>query len=175
MVVKIFITIVSILVIIHVIKILIGKKEEPIQEGFGSSQCPTTLIKKGNQILLYNPKLAKIPGVNPIKLDSLKDYEEYLKWQKANNLTCPILHLERMYDTQGNEQYEIKPSYMLDQPAGFYNHDLPSISKPPSLEKLLNANNDNNLPYNNNSYPSFDPYNQNIGKMTSLDSNGFNP
>ena len=66
------------------------------------------MIKKGNQILLYNPKMAKIPGVNPIVLKSLKEYKDYIKWQRANKLNCPILHLERMYDTQGNENYEIK-------------------------------------------------------------------
>ena len=144
-------------------------------EGFVSNQCPTTLIKKGNQILLYNPKLAKVPGVNPIVFKTLKDYKEYIKWQRASKLNCPILHLEKMYDTQGNEQYEIKNSFMLDQPPGPLNHDLPYINKPPSLERLLNANQDNNLPYNNNSYPSYDAYNQNIGKRTDLDINGFNP
>ena len=64
------------------------------KEPFVSNQCPTTMIKKGNKILLYNPKLAKIPGVNPIVLKSLKEYEEYVKWQRASNINCPILHLE---------------------------------------------------------------------------------
>lgn len=145
------------------------------KEGFVSNQCPTTMIKKGNQIYLYNPKLAKIPGVNPIVLNSLKDYEEYVKWQRASKINCPILHLERMYDTQGVEQYEIKQSFMLDQPSGPLNHDLPHINKTPNMNELLNAHQDNNNPYNNNSFPAFDPYNQNLGTMTKLDVGPNNP
>ena len=173
MLIKCFIILIFILFVFYAINRFLMTSSK--QEGFVSNQCPSTLIKKGNQILLYNPKLAKVAGVNPIVLKSLKDYKEYVKWQRANNMNCPILHLEKIYDTQGNEQYEIKNSFMLDQPPGPLNHDLPYINKPPSLERLLNANNDNNLPYNNHSYPSYDPYNQNIGKITNLDSNGFNP
>ena len=62
-------------------------------EGFVSNQCPTTLIKKGNQILLYNPKLAKVAGVNPIVLKSLKDYKEYFLIEriKLNGLLSPSI------------------------------------------------------------------------------------
>ena len=49
------------------------------KEGFVSNQCPTTMIKKGNKIILYNPRLAKVPGVNPIVLSSLEEYKEYVK------------------------------------------------------------------------------------------------
>lgn len=145
------------------------------KEGFVSNQCPTTMIKKGNQIILYNPQLAKVPGVNPIVLNSLEDYKDYIKWQRASNINCPVLHLERMYDTQGNENYEIKPSFMLDQPSGPLNHDLPIVNKRPSVSQLLNASYDNNVPYNQNSFPAFDPYNQNVGTMTQHDSQGQNP
>lgn len=150
-------------------------KNENEKEGFISNQCPTTMIKKGNQIYLYNPKLAKVPGVNPIVLSSLKEYEDYVKWQRASNIDCPILHLERMYDTQGFEQYEIKPSFMLDQPNGPLNHDLPVMHKTPNVNEILNAHLDNNLPYNKNQYPAFDPYNQNVGVMTIHDLDGSNP
>lgn len=145
------------------------------KEGFVSNMCPTTMVKRGNQILLYNPKLAKIPGVNPIVLESLKDYEEYVKWQRASNINCPILHLERIYDTQGSEQYEIKPSFLLDRPTGPLNHSLPGVPKRPNINELLNASYDNNKPYNANMYTAYDPHNQNIGQMTKLDSCGFNP
>lgn len=145
------------------------------KEGFVSGQCPTTMIKKGNNIILYNPKMAKIPGVNPIVLSSLKDYEEYVKWQKASKLDCPILHLERVYDTQGEEKYEIRKSFMLDQPAGPLNHNLPIIQKRPSVSELLDASKSNNQPYNQNQFPSYDPYNQNVGILTQHDLDGPNP
>ena len=139
-----------------------------LKEGFVSNQCPTTIIKKGNQLMLYNPSLAKVPGVNPIILKSLKDYEKFIKWQRESGINCPILHLERMYDTQGFEQYEIKNSFMLDQPNGPLNHNLPNIRKTPSLELLLNADHDN-IPYNQNSIPAYDEHNQNVGRITPLD------
>ena len=124
--------------------------------------------KKGNQIMLYNPSLAKVPGVNPIILKSLRDYEKFIKWQRESGINCPILHLEHMYDTQGFEQYEIKNSFMLDQPNGPLNHNLPNIKKTPSLELLLNADHDN-IPYNQNSFPAYDEHNQNVGRITPLD------
>jgi hypothetical protein len=60
-----------------------------------NSQCPTTLIKDGDKLLLYNPNLAKIPGVNPIQFNSLDDYEKYVEWQRVNNINCPILKLDK--------------------------------------------------------------------------------
>lgn len=137
-------------------------------EGFVSGQCPTTLIKKGNQILLYNPEMAKVPGVNPVVMKCLKDYEEYLKWQKASGLNCPILHLEEVFDTQGNAKYEIRDSFRLNAPVGPLNHELPNLHKTPCVQKLMDANKDHN-PYNQNMYNSFDPYNQDVGRVTDLD------
>ena len=168
---KILYTLVGVIVLLFIFDKAVSqmKKTEQAKEGFVSNQCPTTLIKEGNQILLYNPNLAKVPGVNPIIFSSLKDYEEYIKWQRASKISCPILHLEKIYDTQGNEQYEIRNSFMLEQPVGPLNHEMPNFKKPPSLDLLLNADKENNIPYNQNSYPAFDQYNQNIGSSTILD------
>ncbi len=148
-----------------------GKIEEP----FVSGNCPTTMIKKGDKIMLYNPELAKIPGVNPLIMDSLKDYKEYVKWQRASGLKCPILHLEKAYDAQGNEQYEIKRSFAgadQDLRVGSLNHNLPVTQKEPKIELLLDAQAQNNANYNQNQLPAYDPYNQNVGRMTQLDING---
>ena len=38
------------------------------KEGFVSGNCPTTLIKDGKHILIYDPTKAKVPGVNPIQM-----------------------------------------------------------------------------------------------------------
>ena len=147
-----------------------GKIEEP----FVSGNCPTTMIKKGDKIMLYNPELAKIPGVNPLIMDSLKDYKEYVKWQRASGLKCPILHLEKAYDAQGNEQYEIKRSFAgadQDLQVGALNHNLPVTQKEPKIELLLDAQAQNNANYNQNQLPAYDPYNQNVIRMTQLDIN----
>ena len=153
------------------------KKTNPVlsklnyQESFVSGNCPTTMIKKGGKIMLYNPELAKIPGVNPLVMDSLEDYKKYVKWQRASGLKCPILHLEKEYDAQGNEQYAIKRSFAgedQDIHVGALNHNLPVIQKEPKLAFMLDAHSQNNTIYNQNQMTAYDPYNQNIGRMTKL-------
>jgi hypothetical protein len=128
-------------------------------EPFVSGQCPTTMIKNGEHIMVYNPKMAKIPGVNPIILNDLEDYKEYVRWQKKNNLDCPILHLERVFDTQGQEMYEIKPSFATDIPVGALNHSMPNLN---NSSKGLDASRDNK-PFNQAFLPGIDPYNQTPG------------
>ena len=107
------------------------------EEGFVSGHCPTTIIKRNNQILLYDPKMVKIPGVNPIVLDSLKDYEKFIKWQRASKIRCPLLHLEQVYDTQNNAQYEIRNSFMSNEPMSPLNHDLPNLNNKSNCMKTL--------------------------------------
>jgi hypothetical protein len=70
-----------------------------------SNNCPTTLIKDGEGFLVYNPGLAKIPGVNPIKMNSLEDYEKYVKWQRSQNLDCPVLKLEEVINNYNIDSY----------------------------------------------------------------------
>ena len=62
------------------------------KESFVSGQCPTTIIKDGQKFLLYNPEMDHVPGVNPIELHSLNEYKEYIEWQRASKIKCPILH-----------------------------------------------------------------------------------
>jgi len=83
-------------------------------EPFVSGKCPTTLIKDGNQYYIYDPSMAKVPGVNPIPFKNLDEYKEYIDWQRRNELQCPILHLEKVYNAQGTQMYEIRQNF-LDQ------------------------------------------------------------
>jgi hypothetical protein len=96
------------------------------KEDFSNNLCPTTLIKDGNKLLVYNPNLAKVPGVNPIQLNDLDDYEKYLEWQRSNNVHCPILHLDKVFD-QSSEMYSIKSSFDTGT-GGRLNHDLPFMN-----------------------------------------------
>ena len=84
------------------------------KETFIDGKCPTTMIKDGDRILIYDPKKAKVPGVNPIIMNNLEEYKEFVKWQNKNNLNCPILFLEKSFDVQGNEMYDIKPNIIVD-------------------------------------------------------------
>jgi len=146
-------------VLLFIIGIIFITNDELKNEPFVSGQCPTTMIKNGEHIMVYNPKMAKIPGVNPILLDNLEDYKEYVNWQKKNKLNCPILYLEKVFDTQGQEMYEIKPSFDTDIPIGAMNHSMP---RPHNEPKILDASRDD-PPYNQNSLPGIDPYNQMVG------------
>ena len=131
-------------------------------EGFVSGQCPTTIIKDGNKILLYNPDYAHVPGVNPIEMKNLDEYKEYIEWQRANKLNCPILHLEKMFDAQGETMYEIRPSFTTEMNVGGMNHSLPVVRKQTNPKITLNAALES-PPYNCNQYESYDKDNQNIG------------
>ena len=141
-------------------------------EGFGN-QCPDILVEKEGQYYLYNSKLVEIPGVNPVKFNNLEDYVEYLEWQRGQDLKCPILFLQQSYDAQGSSQLTQRPSPME------LNGGLPPtqmISEVPmnntntnTNTRLLMDSNRNDPPYNTNSYPGFDPDNQNIGVNTPLD------
>ena len=136
-------------------------------EEFSNQDCPNILLQKGKHLYLMNNKLGKVPGVNPIKFDNLEEYAEYLKWQRFNNIRCPVLYLQNSYDIQGNLVYVNRKS-PFDKLGG-----TPTIS---GLD-IFNTNNKsllidstrNNPPYNKNLYPGFDPYDQNVGLKTPLD------
>ncbi len=131
----------------------------PIEpESFVGDNCQNTIIKDGNNILLYDSTKATIPGVNPIKLKGLDEYKEYIKWQRASNIRCPILHLEKIYTTQGNEMYEIKQN--------FFKNDNENGSNPDLVDETKEKCNDATLthpPFNANQFPAFDKENQTQG------------
>jgi hypothetical protein len=112
-------------------------------ESFVSGQCATTLIKDGNHIFLYDPSMAKVPGVNPIAFKGLDEYKEYIEWQRKSNLRCPILHLEKVCTAQGTEMYEIRQNFMDIQEHG---------TQPKMISRIL----------------PFDPENQTQGMPDSL-------
>lgn len=141
-----------IILIASVIVFFTYKQIEPFD-----NHCPTTLIKEGDHFLLYNPSLAKVPGVNPIKLNSLDDYEEYIKWQKTNNLNCPVLKLE-----SGFNNYKID-SYSGS--SGVLNHNMFVTDSNMKTESCLgNINLGQNL-YSNYEY---NYYNSNLNDSYNL-------
>ena len=140
-----------------------------MREGFGESDphgCPNVLIQKGSDFYLYNSKLAKVPGVNPLQFKSLEEYVEFTDWQRSQGIRCPVLYLQEVYDTQGNPVYKARPSPtnlsggIPDTPAAM------QYQQP--VTKLFDASRDD-PPYNQNSYPAFDPHDQYIGLNTPLD------
>ena len=138
-------------------------------EGFKTKQhfrCPDILIQKGNAFFLFNSKQAKIPGVNPIRFNSLEDYVQFTEWQRSQGIRCPVLYLQHSYDAQGNPVYKVRPS--PENLQGGLPESYPEGRKAGKIVKLYDANR-NDPPYNKNSYPGYDQDNQYIGLNTPLD------
>ena len=144
-------------------------------------RCPNLLIQKGSRFYLYNSKVAKVPGVNPIEFENLEDYTEFLDWQRSQNIRCPVLYLQETYDAQGNPVYKVRPSVSEPQ-AGLPPSIASSIGDiisestlgdPNALAypnpTLLVDSTRNDPPYNKNSYPAYDESSYYIGTTTPLD------
>lgn len=167
-----------------------NKNNEPFTNNTGGLRCPNLLIQKGSRIYLYNSKIAKVPGVNPVEFDNLEDYTEFLDWQRSQGIRCPVLYLQQSYDAQGNMTYKIRPS--VSEPQGGLpptilgrSGDLQSIASSrgdliteeemdknisfgPTPTLLVDATR-NDPPYNTNSYPAHDETSYYIGTTTPLD------
>jgi len=151
-----------------------------------SPRCPDLLIQKGSRFYLYNSKVAKVPGVNPIEFENLEDYTEFLDWQRSQNIRCPVLYLQETYDAQGNKVYKSRPNIHELQaglppstavPIGFASQVDPLMETAlepigdaayPNTTLLVDAGR-NNPPYNKNSYPAYDETEYYVGKTTPLD------
>lgn len=129
-------------------------------------QCPTTLIQDGAKYLLFNDNLPEEEGVNPLVLDSLDDYLEFLYWQRKQNINCPVLYLQSNINTQGKKEYRVVNN--IEQPEGSNATMKRKLAANPPMVKLTDASRDSKV-YNVNQYAGFDPYNQNIGDYTPLD------
>ena len=78
-------------------------------ELFERYRCPDMLVQQGSEIFLFNSKLARVPGVNPIKFNNLEEYAEFLTWQKSRGITCPVLYLRSGLNAQGDVVFTDSP------------------------------------------------------------------
>ena len=135
-------------------------------------ECPDIILKKGNRIFLKKSGKAEIPGINPIVFDNLDEYAEFLKWQRSQNIRCPVLYLEESYNAQGKRVYKMRPNLFYPQGGlNSYNPEDPqTLPTAPKYEEspLIDASRDDQ-PYNRNSYPGFDQDNQYIGLEVPID------
>jgi hypothetical protein len=140
-------------------------------------KCPNMLIEKDGKILLFNSKLAAVPGVNPIQFNKLEEYAEFIEWQKSQNINCPILYLQYTTDTQNNDLLQIKPSIFENSGglSGFKSHTLPGklskdyYEKNKMLDATLDSTPNSSIKFNTGMYSGYDQYNQNVGVETPLD------
>ena len=134
------------------------------------SRCPNLLIQKDSKFYLYNSKLVKVPGVNPVEFENLEDYTEFLDWQRSQGIRCPVLYLQQTYDAQGNEVYKVRPS--VSEPQGGLPPSItmgtPGTPAYPNQQLLVDATH-NDPPYNTNSVPAHDQTSYYVGTTTPLD------
>lgn len=140
-----------------------NKITEGMTDTSGDLRCPNLLIQKGTKYYLYNSNLVQVPGVNPIMFNDLNEYNNFLKWQRGAGIKCPVLYVQNSYDVQGNRIYKIRPS--VNELQGGLSPSLPS---PVEFTKLVDATR-TDKPYNENSYPAYDPSSYYVGKYTPLD------
>jgi hypothetical protein len=131
-----------------------------------NDRCPNILIQHGSEIFLYNSKVEKVPGVNPIRFKSLDDYSEFMDWLQGRGIRCPILFLQYSYDAQGQAVYKMRPSPTDLQ--GGLSPNMPYSPAPAALVQMMDASRDN-PPFNNQMYDGFDPLNFNMGDYTTQD------
>ena len=132
----------------------------------GDDRCPNILIQHGSEIFLYNSKVEKVPGVNPIRFKSLDDYSEFMDWLQGRGIRCPVLFLQFSYDAQGQAVYKMRPSPTDLQ--GGLSPNVPYSPAPAALVQMMDASRDN-PPFNNQMYDGFDPLNFNMGDYTPHD------
>jgi hypothetical protein len=131
-----------------------------------TDRCPNILIQHGSEIFLYNSKVEKVPGVNPIRFKSLDDYSEFMDWLHGRGIRCPVLFLQFSYDAQGQAVYKMRPSPTDLQ--GGLSPNMPYSPAPAALVQMMDASRDN-PPFNNQMYDGFDPLNFNMGDYTPQD------
>lgn len=131
-----------------------------------TNRCPNILVQHGSEIFLYNSKVEKVPGVNPIRFKSLDDYSEFMEWLRGRGIRCPVLFLQYSYDAQGNPVYKMRPS-PIDLQGGL-SANVPYSPAPAALVQMMDASRDN-PPFNNQMYDGFDPLNFNMGDYTAHD------
>ena len=120
------------------------------------SNCPNLLLKQDDAYYLYNTKKTYVPGVNPVRFESLEEYTQFMEWMRGSGIRCPVLYLQQTNDTQGQSTYKMLPS--PHEP----NAGLPP-AQPQRITKLMDAG------YNKGGIPGYDPMNQYIGENTPLD------
>ena len=102
--------------------------------------CYDLLVKKGNHVFLYNSSLSYVPGVNPVQFNNLEEYTEYVQWERANGINCPVLFLQHEYDAQNNSNYKLRPS--LDNQQGGLGGTSCNADEKKDLDKKVTAFNE---------------------------------
>jgi hypothetical protein len=111
--------------------------------------CPDILVQEGSKFYLYNSKVVKVPGVNPVVFNNLEDYVEFIEWQRSQNINCPVLFLQQTLDAQGNSVYKIRPSPTNLQGGLPPNTTISNNATNPMITTPFNSTNSSAVNFNN--------------------------
>lgn len=162
---KINISLCLILFALGILFVSTNKPKQLIEPFIFNRRCPNILLQHGTDIFLFNSRLARIPGRNPIRFNNLNEYVQYLRWERSQGKKCPVLFLQHTYDAQGNETF-VQRTSPFNLEGG--NIQIPIVRNEEMRSLLINATR-NNPPFNENLFPGFDPKNQYEGLITPLD------
>lgn len=144
------------------------KKETLVNQT--NNSCPNLLVQRGNVLMLYNTEQPVVDGSNPMPFFNLDEYIHYLEIQREQGIDCPVLFLQQENNAQGEDVYRIRPS-PFDLQGGVpatNNLSQEEVDKLGKAVEVMDATKDN-PPYNENTYPGFDPHGQHTGEYTTLD------
>jgi hypothetical protein len=144
------------------------QKPNEIESFHNPDECPDMLIKEGNVLLLLNTSKPRENGVNPKIFKNLDEYINYLEVERTKGNKCPILFLQKEVNTQGNEEYRMRPSpFELEGGMQLSNDLYKNMEKEKGFIVPLDATRDGD--YNKNQFPGFDSHNLHQGQYTSID------
>ena len=151
----VFLIVVSLFVLVAPCITMENKEPMQLQPEPKSSKinCPKVLIKKGEQLILYDDADQEITSFN-----GLDEYIDYLKNERARGISCPVMFLQKENDTQGKDVYRLRPS-IFNQQGGMTPVDIAPIIDSSRKSSVYNVNN----------YPGFDPLGLQIGVYNKLD------
>jgi hypothetical protein len=109
------------------------------------------LIQVGSNIWLYNSNNPIIENINPVKFDNIEEYYDFVKWQNQTNRKCPVLHVQQVYNTQGEAEFHLRNTPL--QPF----HENKIIIESTSTTKILDDHVQNDL-FVNDSESEFTKY-----------------
>ena len=93
----------------------LSKALKSVDSAFSVNQdCPNVIMEVNGRIHLYNTRKAKVPGVNPIQLDSLASYPELMSYLNAKGMSCPALFLRQSRGATG----ELEMQQLVLDPQG---------------------------------------------------------
>ena len=143
--------------------------EDSLGGGPTAVNCPDLLIKSGNSLLLFNSKLPKEEGVNPLPFYNLDEYINYLEIQKKKGIHCPVLFVQEENNTQGQNVFRVRPD-VFDPQGGLPTKPFPLRQLPPSATPIqVIDSSDDYGQWNKGGYQGFDPTSQHVGQYTTLD------